>query len=263
MSSIQQTNQMETFCECSFPKFVVNNGIQSCRRCGLKDHYKEGVVADWSDYEDEWCDDEKTNEDDNASPKGLKEEVCNTSISSMDAQQKEIALLAEYRAIWEEWNKIDEFYKPNPEYPKCVLCKEHLSGTRFGNNPQPIRKKGKCCDRCNNDKVIPARMSSSTLYPTLFPQGNPFGSMDEQILWRKIGTFTPTQGRTEQDFPLIWEAFQADQLEDEIADVIKQYYKKVMERGVFPIIKDEGGITFIDMYSAIKDGKAIIRGIKK
>lgn len=205
------------------------------------------------------CDDEETNEDNNAFPKGLKEEVCNTSISSMDAQQKEIDLLTEYRAIWKDWKKIDEFYKPNPEYPKCVICKEHFSGTRFGNNPQPIRKKGKCCDKCNNDKVIPARMSGSTLYP----KGNSFGSMDEQILCRKIQTFTPTQGRTEQEYPLIWEAFQADQLEDEIADVIKQFYEKTMERGVFPIIQDEGGITFTDMYSAIKNGKAFIRGIKK
>ena len=174
----------------------------------------------------------------------------------MDAQQKEIDLLAEYAALWSDWKKIDEFYKPNPEYPKCVLCKEHLSGTPYGNNPQPIRKKGKCCDRCNNDKVIPARMSGSIL------GGNPFGNIDEQILCRKIQRFTPTEGRTDK-YPRIWEAFQADQLEDEIADVIKQFYEKVMERGLFPIIKDDGVISFTDMFSAIQDGEAVIRGIKK
>jgi hypothetical protein len=38
-------------CECSFPKFVVDDGIQSCIYCGLNDHYKNGVVADWSDDE--------------------------------------------------------------------------------------------------------------------------------------------------------------------------------------------------------------------
>ena len=171
----------------------------------------------------------------------------------MDAQQK---LNAEYTALWSDWKKIDEFYKPNPEYPKCVLCKEHLSGTPYGNNPQPIRKKGKCCDRCNNDKVIPARMK---LVPKLNGNPNPFGTIDEQMLCRKIQTFLPTQGSL--DYPLILEAFQADQLKDEIADVIKQFYKKTMERGAFPIIKDEGGITFTSLYSAIKDRKAVIRGI--
>ena len=40
-------------CECSFPKFVVDDGIQSCIYCGLNDHYKNGVVADWSDDEEE------------------------------------------------------------------------------------------------------------------------------------------------------------------------------------------------------------------
>ena len=170
----------------------------------------------------------------------------------LDTQQK---LNAEYTALLSDWKKIDEFYKPNPEYPKCVLCKEHLSGSPYGNNPQPIRKKGKCCDRCNNDKVIPARMK---LVPKLNGNPNPFGTIDEQMLCRKIQTFLPTQGSL--DYPLIWEAFQADQLEDEIADVIKQFYKKTMERGAFPIIKDEGGITFTSLYSAIKDRKAVIRG---
>jgi len=40
-------------CECPFPKFVVDDGIQSCSKCGLNDHYKNGVVADWSDDEEE------------------------------------------------------------------------------------------------------------------------------------------------------------------------------------------------------------------
>jgi len=309
MSSIQQTNQMETcskceskidtdkdggwdYCSCLDAYFCSNcsptntcscegDGSCDCANCDeeawadeeLYRHYEccecgKDIEEVGRLYDDVMCleceekgDDEETNEVNNASPKGLKEEVCNTSISSMDAQQKEIDLLTEYAALWGEWKKIDEFYTPNPEYPKCILCKEHLSGTPYGNNPQPIRKKGKCCDRCNNDKVIPARMSGSFLAGNLV--GNPFGSLDEQILCRKIQRFTPTQGRTEQDFPLIWEAFQADQLEDEIADVIREFYQKVMERGVFPIITDEGGISFTDMYSAIKDGKAFIRGIKK
>ena len=42
---------------------------------------------------------------------------------------------------------------------KCVICKEHSVG--FGNNPQPL-KKGKCCDKCNFEKVVPARIKQIT-----------------------------------------------------------------------------------------------------
>jgi len=352
MSSIQQTNQMETcskcetkidtekndgwdYCACLDAHFCPScsptntcscegNGDCDCANCDeeawgeveLYRHYEccecgKDIEDTGTLYDDKMClecetksDDEETNENDNASPKGLKEKLCNTSISSMDAQEeitadtlvkgimckkcdsevpphsvkrhldindpihkcphpeteqeKEIALLTEYRAIWEEWNKIDEFYKPNPEYPICVLCKKHLSGTPYGNNPQPIRKKGKCCDRCNNDKVIPARMGGDNPLPY-----NIFGSFDEQILCRKIQVFTPVRGRTELKYPCIWEAFQADQLEDEVADVIRQFYQKTIVRGVFPIINEHGEITLIDMYSAIQSGQAFIRGIKK
>lgn len=37
----------------------------------------------------------------------------------------------------------------------CVLCKKECEG--WGNNPAPLRKKGKCCDSCNI-KVVNARV---------------------------------------------------------------------------------------------------------
>ena len=40
-------------CVCSFPNFFVADGIQSCSCCGKDDHYKGGVIADWSSSEDE------------------------------------------------------------------------------------------------------------------------------------------------------------------------------------------------------------------
>ena len=43
----------EAYCECDFPKFIINDGIQSCSRCGKDDHYKCGVVADHSEDEEE------------------------------------------------------------------------------------------------------------------------------------------------------------------------------------------------------------------
>ena len=49
---------------------------------------------------------------------------------------------------------------------RCVICKGKLDklckpdGTVYwdeGHNPYPIKEKGRCCTKCNNDKVIPAR----------------------------------------------------------------------------------------------------------
>ena len=39
---------------------------------------------------------------------------------------------------------------------KCVICNENIEG--YGNNPQPIKEEGRCCDRCNITVVIPSRM---------------------------------------------------------------------------------------------------------
>ncbi len=39
---------------------------------------------------------------------------------------------------------------------ECVICYEHFTG--FGNNPDPVKSNGDCCDACNTNHVIPARM---------------------------------------------------------------------------------------------------------
>lgn len=45
---------------------------------------------------------------------------------------------------------------------KCCICKEdiavHPSGWDQGNNAEPVVRKGRCCDKCNAEKVIPARL---------------------------------------------------------------------------------------------------------
>lgn len=38
----------------------------------------------------------------------------------------------------------------------CCICGKEFSG--YGNNPDPVKKQGRCCDECNNKKVIPARL---------------------------------------------------------------------------------------------------------
>jgi hypothetical protein len=46
-------------------------------------------------------------------------------------------------------------YQENKEII-CCLCKIKFTG--YGNNPDPIKKQGRCCDECNADQVIPARL---------------------------------------------------------------------------------------------------------
>ena len=39
----------------------------------------------------------------------------------------------------------------------CVICETSLKKGEK-NNPDPIKKKGSCCDHCNFMMVVPARM---------------------------------------------------------------------------------------------------------
>ncbi len=39
---------------------------------------------------------------------------------------------------------------------KCVICGKPIAG--FGNNPWPVKEEGECCDECNQEHVIPARI---------------------------------------------------------------------------------------------------------
>ncbi len=47
----------------------------------------------------------------------------------------------------------------------CCLCGKHSEGwgdkKQFGNNPQPLKDDGECCDECNNTKVIPERLKQA------------------------------------------------------------------------------------------------------
>ena len=39
---------------------------------------------------------------------------------------------------------------------KCCICGKEVDG--WGNNPWPVKEDGECCDDCNNNEVIPARI---------------------------------------------------------------------------------------------------------
>jgi len=38
----------------------------------------------------------------------------------------------------------------------CCICGKEYEG--FGNNPAPYKNKGRCCDKCDRDYVLPSRM---------------------------------------------------------------------------------------------------------
>lgn len=42
----------------------------------------------------------------------------------------------------------------------CSICGKEFEG--WGNNPEPVKpfEAGECCDECNQDKVIPARLDA-------------------------------------------------------------------------------------------------------
>ena len=84
-------------------------------------------------------------------------------------------LTVKLKAIDRHIAAIDEYYAPKEDCGKCCLCKGLMSN-KWGNNPAPLRKRGKCCDKCNADKVIPARMGSVLNV----------GTHEEQILQRKL-----------------------------------------------------------------------------
>ena len=40
----------------------------------------------------------------------------------------------------------------------CCLCGGEFEG--YGNDPAPLKDSGECCDQCNAEKVIPARLEA-------------------------------------------------------------------------------------------------------
>ena len=42
------------------------------------------------------------------------------------------------------------------EKKTCCICGKKFTGC--GNEPWPIKQSGKCCDKCNMNKVVPARI---------------------------------------------------------------------------------------------------------
>ena len=48
----------------------------------------------------------------------------------------------------------------NPFQRKCCICRKPIEGT--GHNPLPVWPTGKCCNKCYNTYVLPARYNLMT-----------------------------------------------------------------------------------------------------
>ena len=48
------------------------------------------------------------------------------------------------------------------ELKKCCIC--DVAYTGHGNNPDPVKETGRCCDECNAIFVIPARLKDIGKY---------------------------------------------------------------------------------------------------
>lgn len=45
---------------------------------------------------------------------------------------------------------------------KCCICGKPFRPGEWGNNPEPVKpySSGTCCDECNMEKVVPARLAA-------------------------------------------------------------------------------------------------------
>ena len=45
---------------------------------------------------------------------------------------------------------------------RCCICNKPFRRGEYGNNPEPVKpySSGMCCDECNLNKVVPARLAA-------------------------------------------------------------------------------------------------------
>ena len=97
-----------------------------------------------------------------------KDRLTEDTYKSSDVE--ELAFNQEFddiNAYGEKTNNRDSHYQKNLSEATsskkfiCCICGEESEG--YGNNPEPVRKTGRCCDACNRKFVIPARIEAIDL----------------------------------------------------------------------------------------------------
>tara|TARA_R110000803_G_scaffold12755_2_gene36390 strand:- start:664 stop:1446 length:783 start_codon:yes stop_codon:yes gene_type:complete len=155
---------------------------------------------------------------------------------------------AEIAEIEDTITRMDEFYAPKEECGKCCLCKGMMSNN-WGNNPAPLRKRGKCCDKCNAEKVVPARMRNIDGVARF--GGKSFynlGTHEEQVLQAKLFLLMGEK-KNSWTGDCMWEH------NYEPFNKIKRDYRDlVIARGMFPVVNwRERSIAFTVIAEMMKD----------
>jgi len=194
--------------------------------CGNK-HFnlKEGDDDFWEDEEEEEKDKQREFDE-------LLDGFCKDLTVKLKAIDRHIAA-------------IDEYYAPKEECGKCCLCKGMMSNN-WGNNPAPLRKRGKCCDKCNADKVIPARMGNID-GNARFGGKSILGTHEEQVLQAKLFLL---MGEEKTGFlEPMWEQNYAP-----FNKIKREYRDLVIARGMFPNIDwRKRSISFTPIAEMMKD----------
>jgi len=60
------------------------------------------------------------------------------------------------KATWTGWNPHDQW---NFKWETCVICTKTIGDDPYGHNPAPVKKRGSCCTRCNDEVVVPTRFA--------------------------------------------------------------------------------------------------------
>ena len=86
--------------------------------------------------------------------------VCPRHKNVLDAETGEIVRLVkgEKRPVMKHSYFLHWLSGPTTKTGSCILCKGEIVG--YGNNPDPLSTTGRCCDTCNDARVIPARMAA-------------------------------------------------------------------------------------------------------
>jgi hypothetical protein len=124
--------------------------------------------------------------------------------------------------------------------PVCSLCggevEEWPGGGGYGNNPEPLAPiEARCCDRCNQEKVIPARLEQMGYGPT---------------------TATNLAMRRAMEHTL--DEFRAQDAPDQIRVVVKHTGPSPTGEGPTTISK-EGMETLVDQFTAFVGGRIMAR----
>ena len=55
---------------------------------------------------------------------------------------------------------IKDMMRDKRNLQECCICGKEFTG--YGNNPWPVMTAGKCCDTCNFETVLPARLAGNS-----------------------------------------------------------------------------------------------------